>query len=123
MERLWANAGSKLVSCVVVTRPHGDQHAMEVPQMWNASLSNPQEQSSHPSDCIQEHLESDNKILGCGWILNGTSFKMPDELRVTTELTRGQKRKLDEQKQKRRVVRAAAKVVRASNDNWLLLTS
>ena len=67
-----------------------------------------------PLDCIQEHLESDNNILGCGLIPYRTSFKMPDELRIATELTRGQKRKLDEQKEKRRAGRAAAKAARVS---------
>jgi hypothetical protein len=58
--------------------------------------------------------ESDNNILGCGFIPYRTSFKMPDELRIATELTRGQKRKLDQQKEKRRAERAAAKEARVS---------
>jgi hypothetical protein len=43
-----------------------------------------------------------------------TSFKMPDELRITTELACGQKRKMDQQKKKRRAERAAAKAARVS---------
>lgn len=59
-----------------------------------------------PLDCIEKHFEPDNKILGCGVIRRDT-FKMPDELRVTTAPTRKQKRKMEEQKQKRREDRAA----------------
>jgi hypothetical protein len=77
-------------------------HKCEMP-LCQITRSNP---PLCPLDCIEEHLESNNKILGCGFIRRDT-FKMPDELRVTTAPTCKQKRKTEEQKQKRREERAA----------------
>jgi hypothetical protein len=85
MERLWAHAGSKLVSCAVATTPRVSTRSGSGPNVECLFVRPPG--AVYPSArwiVFQEHLESDNKILGCGLIPNRTSFKMPDELRINS---------------------------------------
>jgi hypothetical protein len=58
-------------------------------------------------DCIEEHKQSTNRVLGCGFIPGRDTFIMTSDLRAVTSLTRGQKRKQDEINEQRRLKRRA----------------